>query len=55
MPTRFTANALSVNVAATLSDTGLYHSSAWYSKYSKVQNGELDMKEALAQQKWQIF
>lgn len=51
MPTRFTANALSVNVAATLSDTGLYHSSAWYSKYSKVQNGELDMKEALAQQK----
>ena len=51
MPTRFTANALSVNVAATLSDTGLYHYSAWYSKYSKVQNGELDMKEALAQQK----
>ena len=51
MPTRFTANALSVNVAATLSDTGLYHSSAWYSKYSEVQNGELDMTEALAQQK----
>ena len=51
MPTRFTANALSVNVASTLSDTGLYHSSAWYSKYSKVQNGEIDMTEALAQQK----
>lgn len=51
MPTRFTANALSVNVASTLSDTGLYHSSAWYSKYSKVQNGEMDMTEALAQQK----
>lgn len=51
MPTRFTANALSVNVAATLSDTGLYHSSAWYSKYSEVQNGEMDMTEALAQQK----
>lgn len=51
MPTRFTANALSVNVAATLSDTGLYHSSAWYSKYSEVQNGELDMTEALVQQK----
>lgn len=55
MPTRFTANALSVNVASTLSDTGLYHSSAWYSKYSKVQNGEMDMTEALAQQKWQNF
>ena len=51
MPTRFTANALSVNVAATLSDTGLYHSSAWYSKYSEAQNGELDMTEALAQHK----
>lgn len=51
MPTRFTANALSVNVAATLSETGLYHSSAWYSKYSKVQNGESDMTEALAQHK----
>lgn len=51
MPTRFTANALSVSVAATLSDTGLYHSSAWYSKCSEVQNGELDMTEALAQQK----
>lgn len=51
MPTRFTANALSVNVAATLSDTGLYHSSAWYSKYSEVQNGDLEMKEALAHHK----
>ena len=51
MPTRFTANALSVNVAVTLSDTGLYHSSAWYSKYSEAKNGELDMTEALAQHK----
>lgn len=29
MPTRFTSNALAINVANTLSDTGLYHSSAW--------------------------
>lgn len=29
MPTRFTSNALAVNVSESLSDTGLYHSSAW--------------------------
>lgn len=29
MPTRFTSNALAINVADALSDTGLYHSSAW--------------------------
>jgi len=33
MPTRFTSNALSINVANSLSDTGLYHSSAWFTKY----------------------
>jgi len=33
MPTRFTSNALAINVAATLSDTGLYHSSAWVNWY----------------------
>lgn len=32
MPTRFTANALSINVAEALSETGLYHSSAWFQK-----------------------
>ncbi len=51
MPTRFTANALSVNVASTLSDTGVYHSSAWYIKLSEVQNGELNMTKAMAQHK----
>lgn len=51
MPTRFTANALSINVSETLSDTGLYHSSAWYSKYSEVQHGEKQLSEALAQHK----
>ncbi|MBY0347385.1 MAG: CRISPR-associated helicase Cas3' [Hydrotalea flava] len=35
MPTRFTSNALSINVAGSLSDTGLYHSSAWNSKFHK--------------------
>lgn len=42
MPTRFTSNALEINVAETLSDTGLYHSSAWFNKYQeKVADGEL--------------
>jgi CRISPR-associated endonuclease/helicase Cas3 len=34
MPTRFTSNALAINVTDTLSDTGLYHSSAWFTKFS---------------------
>jgi CRISPR-associated endonuclease/helicase Cas3 len=33
MPTRFTSNALAINVAENLSDTGLYHSSAWFARY----------------------
>ncbi len=33
MPTRFTSNALSINVAESLSETGLYHSSAWFSRF----------------------
>lgn len=35
MPTRFTSNALSINVAETLSETGLYHSSAWFTKFKQ--------------------
>lgn len=43
MPTRFTSNALAVNVANSLSDTGLYHSSAWFAKLQKdVDHGEID-------------
>lgn len=42
MPTRFTSNALSINVAETLSGTGLYHSSAWFNKYhEQVETGEI--------------
>lgn len=44
MPTRFTSNALSINVAESLSDTGLYHSSAWFSKFHRnVKNGSMEM------------
>jgi CRISPR-associated endonuclease/helicase Cas3 len=33
MPTRFTSNALAINVTDDLSDTGLYHSSAWFKEF----------------------
>lgn len=47
MPTRFTSNALAINVSETLSDTGLYHSSAWYSKYqADVKEGGIDKRYA---------
>ncbi len=51
MPTRFTANALAVNVTETLSSTGIYHSSAWFSKRKSVNNGDISRQEALAQHK----
>ena len=48
MPTRFTSNALAVNVSKTLSSTGLYHSSAWFAKYNnKVENGTSSLSYAL--------
>lgn len=41
MPTRFTSNALAINVAESLSSTGLYHSSAWFSQFHKDVNAGL--------------
>lgn len=47
MPTRFTSNALSISVAESLSDTGLYHSSAWFYKYHQdVKDGNINMTYA---------
>lgn len=47
MPTRFTSNALAVNVAETLSDTGLYHSSAWFNKFhNQVESGNIEKRKA---------
>jgi CRISPR-associated endonuclease/helicase Cas3 len=47
MPTRFTSNALAINVAETLSDTGLYHSSAWFTKFQEqIENGVIKKQEA---------
>lgn len=43
MPTRFTSNALAINVSESLSDTGLYHSSAWFSKLqNEINEGDMD-------------
>jgi len=35
MPTRFTSNSLSLDVNKNVSETGLYHSSAWYARYKE--------------------
>lgn len=47
MPTRFTSNALSISVSQNLSETGLYHSSAWYVKFqNKINANELSKHTA---------
>ncbi|MFD1186539.1 CRISPR-associated helicase Cas3' [Pontibacter rugosus] len=40
MPTRFTSNALALNIGESVSDTGLYHSSAWYSRFGNELKGQ---------------
>lgn len=48
MPTRFTSNALAINVTESLSDTGLYHSSAWFNKFQQlVENNVIEKQKAL--------
>jgi CRISPR-associated endonuclease/helicase Cas3 len=42
MPTRFTSNALAISVNKNVSVTGLYHSSAWYTRYGSVSAKERD-------------
>lgn len=39
MPTRFTANALAIASEKNLGETGLYHSSAWFTKFGSVEQG----------------
>lgn len=47
MPTRFTSNALAINVTENLSSTGLYHSSAWFTQFhNKIKEGEIEKKQA---------
>jgi CRISPR-associated endonuclease/helicase Cas3 len=47
MPTRFTSNALAINVTESLSETGLYHSSAWFSKFQdQIAKGTITKQKA---------
>jgi CRISPR-associated endonuclease/helicase Cas3 len=48
MPTRFTSNALAINVKDSIvSETGLYHSSAWFNRYQdKIDAQEISRQEA---------
>jgi len=47
MPTRFTSNALAVDVSKNVGDTGLYHSSAWYTGLrEEAEQGDLEMDNA---------
>lgn len=47
MPTRFTSNALAINVTESLSETGLYHSSAWFSKFKdQIADGKITKQKA---------
>lgn len=49
MPTRFTANALSIAVTEALGSTGVYHSSAWFqAKNQPIETDKADWKKELA-------
>lgn len=49
MPTRFTANALSIAVTEALGSTGVYHSSAWFqAKNQPTEQGKAHWKKELA-------
>ena len=49
MPTRFTANALSIAVTEALGSTGVYHSSAWFqAKNQPVEEGKANWEKELA-------
>lgn len=39
MPTRFTSNALALGSAEKVSETGLYHSSAWHARFGDLDRG----------------
>ncbi len=48
MPTRFTSNALAIGIEESVSDTGLYHSSAWFNRFgnnltSKQRNDAVEL------------
>ena len=46
MPTRFTSNALAIGIEESVSDTGLYHSSAWFNRFGANLTGK-DKSDAI--------
>ena len=44
MPTRFTSNSLALDVDETVSETGLYHSSAWHARYEEEAKGDEEQR-----------
>lgn len=45
MPTRFTSNSLALDVDETVSETGLYHSSAWHARYEEEATGGEEQRQ----------
>ncbi len=45
MPTRFTANSLSISDPVSMSQKGLYHSTAWYQRSQQAQENSDEAKE----------
>ncbi|MFB6286919.1 MAG: CRISPR-associated helicase Cas3' [Candidatus Bipolaricaulia bacterium] len=45
MPTRFTSNSLALDVDETVSETGLYHSSAWHARYEEEAEGDEEQRQ----------
>jgi len=48
MPTRFTANSLSISDPASMSQKGLYHSTAWYQKSQQAKAASYEAKELIS-------
>lgn len=48
MPTRFTANSLSISDPASMSQKGLYHSTAWYQRSQQARNGSYQAEELIS-------
>lgn len=50
MPTRFTSNSLALDVDDSVSETGLYHSSAWYARHREKADQSPEAKHKAEEQ-----
>jgi len=48
MPTRFTANSLSISDPASMAQKGLYHSTAWYQRSQQAPEASYEAKELIS-------